>query len=77
MDAREGSNSPSLNLGNKIFFLGMFFQRMERFFVKSLHAESKNEDGGGGDAQRSILHVNEVKKTGERSARARSAAKTH
>jgi hypothetical protein len=60
MNDGDGSRSPSLNLGNKIFFLGMVFQWMKRIFVKSLHllyTESKNEDrsseaamGGGGRA---------------------------
>jgi len=50
---------------------------MERTFVKSLHTiqrvrmkigAAKLRWGGGADAQRSILHVSEFEKTGERSA---------
>ncbi len=85
MDDGDGSRNLSLNFGYKIFFLRAFFQRMERTFVKSLHTIQRVRmkigaarlRWGDGDAQRSILYVNEFKKTGERSARARSADKTH
>jgi hypothetical protein len=36
MDDGDGSRSPSLNLGNKIFFIGVLFHRFERTFVKLL-----------------------------------------
>jgi len=45
----------------------------------SENEESNSEAvmGRGGCAQRSVLHVNEPKKSGARSTRAHSVAKTH